>query len=149
MKRWTILISLAALFLSRLAPAFGAEMPLKIINVAVPAVSLLQAPLFVAIDAEAFKKYGMDVRYVRTGARTIQALIGDSVQFAQLPQPREYLASFAAGHRRADAGNFSRCPAKDRPRQRLRSLWNLAEDSFVRCALHSWRTYEDVLLRFC
>jgi hypothetical protein len=30
-------------------------MPVKLINVAVPAVSLLQAPLFVAIDAEAFK----------------------------------------------------------------------------------------------
>ena len=42
-----------------------------------------QAPLFVAIDAGAFKKYGMDVRYVLTGARTIQALVAGSVQFAQ------------------------------------------------------------------
>ena len=83
MKRWTILISLAALLLSPPAPTFSAETPLKTINVAVPAVSLLQAPLFVAIDAGAFKKYGMDVRYVLTGARTIQALIGGSVQFAQ------------------------------------------------------------------
>jgi len=83
MKRWTILISLTAFFLSPLPPTFSAETPLKIINVAVPAVSLLQAPLFIAIDAGAFKKYGMDVRYVLTGARTIQALVGGSVQFAQ------------------------------------------------------------------
>jgi NitT/TauT family transport system substrate-binding protein len=83
MKRWTIIISLAVLLLSSSAATFSAEAPLKTITVAVPAVSLLQAPLFVAIDAGAFKKYGMDVRYVLTGARTIQALIGGSVQFAQ------------------------------------------------------------------
>jgi len=83
MKRLTILIFLAVLSLSPSAPTFAAETPLKTITVAVPAVSLLQAPLFVAIDAGAFKKYGMDVRYVLTGARTIQALIGGSVQFAQ------------------------------------------------------------------
>jgi len=83
MKRWTILISLTALLLSPSASSFGAETPLKTINVAVPAVSLLQAPLFVAIDAGAFKQYGMDVRYVLTGARTIQALVGGSVHFAQ------------------------------------------------------------------
>jgi len=83
MKRWTIFISLIAFLLSPLALTFSAETPPKIINVAVPAVSLLQAPLFVAIDAGSFKKYGMDVRYVLTGARTIQALVGGSVQFAQ------------------------------------------------------------------
>src|SRR5215475_2223732 len=83
MKRWAILISLAALLVSPLSPTFSAETPLKTINVSVPAISLLQAPLFVAIDAGSFKKYGMDVRYVLTGARTIQALIGGSVQFAQ------------------------------------------------------------------
>src|SRR5262245_51378700 len=82
MKRWMVLISLIDL-LPSLLQAFATEQPLKTINVAVPAVSLLQAPLFVAIDAGAFKKYGMDVRYVLTGARTIQALIGGSVQFAQ------------------------------------------------------------------
>ena len=82
MKRWAILISLIAFLLSLSGPTFAAETPLKTITVAVPAVSLLQAPLFVAIDAGAFKKYGMDVRYVLTGARTIQALIGGSVQFA-------------------------------------------------------------------
>src|SRR5262249_56337170 len=82
MNRWIILISLIAFLFLPPAPTFGAETALKTINVAVPAVSLLQAPLFVAIDAGAFKKYGMDVRYVLTGARTIQALIGGSVQFA-------------------------------------------------------------------
>jgi NitT/TauT family transport system substrate-binding protein len=69
--------------LSPLTLCDAAESGPKIINVAVPAVSLLQAPLFVAIDAGAFRKYGMDVRYVLTGAKTIQALIGGSVQFAQ------------------------------------------------------------------
>jgi NitT/TauT family transport system substrate-binding protein len=69
--------------LSPLTLCGAAESGPKIINVAVPAVSLLQAPLFVAIDAGAFRKYGMDVRYVLTGAKTIQALIGGSVQFAQ------------------------------------------------------------------
>ena len=83
MKWWTIRIFLAVLLVSPSPPTFAAETPLKTITVAVPAVSLLQAPLFVAIDAGAFKKYGMDVRYVLTGARTIQALIGGSVQFAQ------------------------------------------------------------------
>jgi ABC-type nitrate/sulfonate/bicarbonate transport system substrate-binding protein len=83
MKRWTILIALIVFLLSPLALIFSADTPPKIINVAVPAVSLLQAPLFVAIDAGSFKKYGMDVRYVLTGARTIQALVGGSVQFAQ------------------------------------------------------------------
>jgi ABC-type nitrate/sulfonate/bicarbonate transport system substrate-binding protein len=83
MKWWTIRIFWTAFLLLRPASTFSAETPLKTINVAVPAVSLLQAPLFVAIDAGSFKKYGMDVRYVLTGARTIQALIGGSVQFAQ------------------------------------------------------------------
>lgn len=81
MKRWPIICSLAALLMA--PPIYSAETSAKIINVAVPAVSLLQAPLFVAIDAGAFKRYGMDVRYVLTGARTIQALVGGSVQFAQ------------------------------------------------------------------
>jgi len=57
--------------------------PLKTINESVPAVSLLQVLLFVAIDAGAFKKYGMDVCYVLTRALTIQELVGGSVQFAQ------------------------------------------------------------------
>src|ERR1051325_4506960 len=83
MKHSTIIISALILWLCSPPRVSSAEMPVKLINVAVPAVSLLQAPLFDAIDAGAFKKYGMDVRYVLTGARTIQALIGGSVQFAQ------------------------------------------------------------------
>lgn len=58
MTPWTILISLAALLLSSSAPTFSAEAQLKVINVAVPAVSLLQAPLFVAIDAGARARRG-------------------------------------------------------------------------------------------
>ena len=83
MQQWKILIALIAVLLVPLAPTFSAETPLKTINVSVPAVSLLQAPLFVAIDSGAFKKHGLEVRYIVTGARTIQALIGGSVQFAQ------------------------------------------------------------------
>ena len=97
MNRWTTLILLTAFLLSLLTPTFSAEVPLKVINVAVPAVSLLQAPLFVAIDAGAFRKYRMEVRYIVTGARTIQALIGDSVQFAQGVSSRTVPAAVLAG----------------------------------------------------
>src|SRR3989442_7768000 len=83
MKRWTTLIFLTGFLLSLLTPTFSAEVPLKVINVAVPAVSLLHAPLLVAIDAGAFRKYRMAVRYIVTSALTIPALIGDSVPFGQ------------------------------------------------------------------
>jgi ABC-type nitrate/sulfonate/bicarbonate transport system substrate-binding protein len=83
MIRRMILLSLLTVLLSSQSSALAEEGALKVINVAVPAVSLLQAPLFVAMDAGAFKNYGMEVRYIRTGARTIQALVGGSVQFAQ------------------------------------------------------------------
>src|SRR5258706_7536665 len=83
MKRWLSLLSFTLWLIAGSTTLFAAEPSLKIINVAVPAVSLLQAPLFVAIDAGIFKKYGMEVRYIVTGARTIQALVGGSVQFAQ------------------------------------------------------------------
>lgn len=106
MKRWTILFSLAIFLLSPLA-TFAAETPLKIINVAVPAVSLLQSPLFVAIDAGAFKKYGMEVRYIVTGARTIQALVGGSVQFAQGVSSRTVPAAVLAGADAVLIANFS------------------------------------------
>lgn len=66
-KRLMIFISLTVFFAAPCSLTFSAETPLKTINVAVPAVSLLQAPLFIAIDAGAFKKYGMDVRYIVTG----------------------------------------------------------------------------------
>ena len=95
------------LWLTSSVRAISAEMPLKVINVAVPAVSLLQAPLFVAIDAGAFKKYGMEVRYVVTGARTIQALIGGSVQFAQGVSSRTVPAAVLAGADAVLIANFS------------------------------------------
>jgi NitT/TauT family transport system substrate-binding protein len=85
MKRCS-LISLfpVVLIVFSLTVAYGVERPLEKINVGVPELSVLQSPLFVAIDAGAFKRYGMDVSVMRlTGARAIQALVGGSVQFAQ------------------------------------------------------------------
>lgn len=105
MKQWTIVIFLSALLLAPLSAVYSAEA--KIINVAVPAVSLLQAPLFVAIDTGAFKKYGMEVRYVVTGARTIQALVGGSVQFAQGVSSRTVPAAVLAGADTVLIANFS------------------------------------------
>src|SRR5215207_78407 len=107
MKRWTILISLTIFLLTPLTSIFPAETPLKIVNVAVPAVSLLQSPLFVSLDAGAFKKYGMEVRYVVTGARTIQALVGGSVQFAQGVSSRTVPAAVLAGADTVLIANFS------------------------------------------
>jgi NitT/TauT family transport system substrate-binding protein len=107
MRRSTMLISLSIFLLAPLAPTFSAETALKIINVAVPAVSLLQSPLFVAIDAGAFKKYGMEVRYIVTGARTIQALVGGSVQFAQGVSSRTVPAAVLAGADAVLIANFS------------------------------------------
>jgi NitT/TauT family transport system substrate-binding protein len=107
MKRWTILIGLAVFLCAPLNGAFSAELALKTINVAVPAVSLLQAPLFIAIDAGAFRKYGMDVRYIVTGARTIQALVGGSVQFAQGVSSRTVPSAGLAGADAVLVANFS------------------------------------------
>ena len=107
MKHSTIIISALILWLSLVPRVFSAEMSVKLINVAVPAVSLLQAPLFVAIDAGAFKKYGMEVRYVVTGARTIQALIGGSVQFAQGVSSRTVPAAVLGGADAVLIANFS------------------------------------------
>jgi hypothetical protein len=66
MKQWTIIISFIGFFLSRPTATFSAETALKIVNVAVPAFSLSQAPRFTAPDAGAFKESGMEVRYVVT-----------------------------------------------------------------------------------
>ncbi|HUC99857.1 MAG TPA: ABC transporter substrate-binding protein [Candidatus Polarisedimenticolaceae bacterium] len=107
MKQWTIIISFIGILLSRPTAIFSAETALKIVNVAVPAVSLLQAPLFTALDAGAFKKYGMEVRYVVTGARTIQALVGGSVQFAQGVSSRTVPAAVLAGADTVLIANFS------------------------------------------
>ena len=107
MKRSAMLIFLT---ISLMAPRIAivlAQTPLKTINVSVPAVSLLQAPLFVAIDAGAFKKQGMEVRYIVTGARTIQALIGGSVQFSQGVSSRTVPAAVLAGADAVLIANFS------------------------------------------
>ena len=96
-----------ALWLTSSTWIFSAEIPQRVVNVAVPAVSLLQAPLFVAIDAGAFKKYGMDVRYIVTGARTIQALVGGSVQFAQGVSSRTVPAAVLGGADAVLIANFS------------------------------------------
>src|SRR5262245_30644778 len=107
MKRWQTIISLAILLQASPALLFSGQAPLKTIDVAVPAVSLLQAPLFVAIDAGSFKKYGMEVRYIVTGARTIQALVGGSVQFAQGVSSRTVPAAVLAGADAVLIANFS------------------------------------------
>src|ERR671918_3161378 len=107
MKHWMVMICLTALLWFSPSVTVGAEVPLKKITVAVPAISLLQAPLFVAIDAGAFKKYGMDVSYVRTGARTIQALVGDSVQFAQGVSSRTVPSTVLGGADAVLIANFA------------------------------------------
>lgn len=107
MKFWTALFFIQTFLLAPLYSTYSAETPLKIINVAVPAVSLLQAPLFIAIDAGAFKKHGMEVRYIVTGARTIQALVGGSVQFAQGVSSRTVPAAGLAGADVVLIANFS------------------------------------------
>lgn len=107
MKRSMVLFALTIFFLSPLISVFSAEPSLKTINVSVPAVSLLQAPLFVALDAGAFKKYGMDVRYIVTGARSIQALIGGSVHFAQGVSSRTVPSAVLAGADAVLISNFN------------------------------------------
>src|SRR5687768_14942586 len=107
MKKVAILVFFTTVLLSPATTTFSAETPLKIINVAVPAVSLLQGPLFIAIDAGAFKRYGMEVRYIVTGARTIQALVGGSVQFAQGVSSRTVPAAGLAGADAVLIANFS------------------------------------------
>jgi len=107
MKRSAMLIFLTISLIAPPTAIVLAQTPLKTINVSVPAVSLLQAPLFVAIDAGAFKKQGMEVRYIVTGARTIQALIGGSVQFSQGVSSRTVPAAVLAGADAVLIANFS------------------------------------------
>lgn len=107
MKHLTIFLLTLALWLTTSARIFSAEAPSRTVNVAVPAVSLLQAPLFVAIDSGAFKKHGLEVRYIVTGARTIQALIGGSVQFAQGVSSRTVPAAVLGGADAVLIANFS------------------------------------------
>jgi len=107
MKHQTIFLLTLALWLTSSARIFSAEAPFTTVNVAVPAVSLLQAPLFVAIDSGAFKRHGLEVRYIVTGARTIQALIGGSVQFAQGVSSRTVPAAVLGGADAVLIANFS------------------------------------------
>lgn len=107
MKRLMILFVLTMFALSPLIPVFSAETSLKTINVSVPAVSLLQAPLFIAIESGAFKKYGMEVRYIVTGARSILALIGGSVNFSQGVSSRTVPSAVLAGFDAVLISNFT------------------------------------------
>ena len=107
MKHLAIFLVMLALWLTSSARIFSAEAPFTTVNVAVPAVSLLQAPLFVAIDSGAFKRHGLEVRYIVTGARTIQALIGGSVQFAQGVSSRTVPAAVLGGADAVLIANFS------------------------------------------
>ena len=86
---------------------FAAESALKVVNVSVPSVSLLQSPLFVAIDSGAFKKYGMEVRYIVAGARSIQTLISGSVNFSQGVSSRTVPSAVLAGFDAVLIANFS------------------------------------------
>lgn len=83
-RRFLISLVSVVLIVFSLTLAYGAERPLEKIHVGVPEVSVMQSPLFVAIDAGAFKRYGMDVEVMRLpGPQAMQALVGGSVQFAQ------------------------------------------------------------------
>ncbi|MEO6164968.1 MAG: ABC transporter substrate-binding protein [Candidatus Binatia bacterium] len=93
--------------LAPLSRAFAAETALKVVDVSLPAVSLLQSPLFAAIESGAFKKYGKEVRYIVTGARSIQALIGGSVNFAQGVSSRTVPSAVLAGFDAVLIANFS------------------------------------------
>jgi ABC-type nitrate/sulfonate/bicarbonate transport system substrate-binding protein len=92
---------------ARLPAVYAAETALKVVDVSLPAVSLLQSPLFAAIESGAFKKYGMEVRYIVTGARSIQALIGGSVNFAQGVSSRTVPSAVLAGFDAVLIANFS------------------------------------------
>jgi NitT/TauT family transport system substrate-binding protein len=93
--------------LTRLPVTLAAESALKLVDVSLPAVSLLQSPLFAAIESGAFKKYGIEVRYIVTGARSIQALIGGSVNFAQGVSSRTVPSAVLAGFDAVLIANFS------------------------------------------
>ncbi|HUR72004.1 MAG TPA: ABC transporter substrate-binding protein [Candidatus Limnocylindrales bacterium] len=91
----------------RLSVVWAGEPGLKLVDVSLPAVSLLQSPLFAAMESGAFKKYGMEVRYIVTGARSIQALIGGSVNFAQGVSSRTVPSAVLAGFDAVLIANFS------------------------------------------
>ncbi len=91
-------ISFLSVFCLPFYLAYGAERPLEKINVGVPEVSVQQCPVFIAIDAGVFKRYGMDVGIVRLpGPKAIQALVSGSVQFAQGVSSRTVPSAALAG----------------------------------------------------
>ena len=105
--QWVCGVTITIGLLAPLPGAFAAETALKVVDVSLPAVSLLQSPLFAAIESGAFKKYGMEVRYIVTGARSIQALIGGSVNFAQGVSSRTVPSAVLAGFDAVLIANFS------------------------------------------
>ena len=105
--QWACGVMVTIGLLARSPGAFAAETALKVVDVSLPAVSLLQSPLFAAIESGAFKKYGMEVRYIVTGARSIQALIGGSVNFAQGVSSRTVPSAVLAGFDAVLIANFS------------------------------------------
>ncbi len=105
--RWACGVMITIGVLAPSSGAFAAETALKVVDVSLPAVSLLQSPLFAAIESGAFKKYGMEVRYIVTGARSIQALIGGSVNFAQGVSSRTVPSAVLAGFDAVLIANFS------------------------------------------
>jgi len=105
--QWVFGTILTITLLARLPAVYAAETALKVVDVSLPAVSLLQSPLFAAIESGAFKKYGMEVRYIVTGARSIQALNGGSVNFAQGVSSRTVPSAVLAGFDAVLIANFS------------------------------------------
>lgn len=100
--------ALATAFILAARPgAQAAESALKVVHVSVPTVSLLQSPLFLAIESGAFKKYGLDVRYVVAGARSIQALVSGSVNYSQGVSSRTVPTVVFAGFDAVLISNFS------------------------------------------
>ena len=53
--QWVFETILTIILLARLPAVYAAETALKVVDVSLPAVSLLQSPLFAAIEAGAFK----------------------------------------------------------------------------------------------
>jgi ABC-type nitrate/sulfonate/bicarbonate transport system substrate-binding protein len=104
---WLFGVMITIALLEPVAGTHAAETALKVVYVSVPSVSLLQSPLFVAIDSGAFKKYGMDVRYIVAGARSIQALISGSVNFSQGVSSRTVPSAVLAGFDAVLIANFS------------------------------------------
>ncbi len=101
---WALAISLT---LVARPGAQAAESALKIVDVSLPSLSVLQSPLFAAMESGAFKKYGMEARYIVAGARSIQALVSGSVNFSQGVSSRTVPSVVFAGFDAVLIANFS------------------------------------------